>query len=91
MQLSDLTKKEILNTKHRIGTTLRLRDQHTRPFKEAKGFPDLQRAVAKGRLSNKMVKMGRRVSWVAPASTSNPTGYPGDLKFLGRCGDIYSN
>ena len=28
--------------------------------------------------------MGRRVSWVAPASTSNPTGYPGDLKFLGR-------
>ena len=55
--LIHLTKKEILNTKHRIGTTLRLRDQHTRPFKEAKGFPDLQRAVAKGRLSNKMVKV----------------------------------
>ena len=36
-------------------------------------------------------EVGRRVSWVAPASTSNPTGYPGDLKFLGRCGDIYSN
>ena len=28
---------------------------------------------------------------MAPASTSNSTGYPGDLKFPGRCGDIYSN
>ena len=24
------------------------------------------------------------MSWVAPASTSNLTGYPGDLKFPGR-------
>ena len=36
-------------------------------------------------------EVGRRVSWVAPASTSNSTGHLGDLKFPGRCGDIYSN
>ena len=35
--------------------------------------------------------MGRRVSWVAPASTSNHTGYPGDLKFPGRCDRFYPN
>ena len=38
-----------------------------------------------------MLYTGRRVSWVAPASIFKSTGYPGDLKFPGRCGDIYSN
>ena len=28
---------------------------------------------------------------MAPASTSNFTGYPGDLKFPGRCGRFYTN
>ena len=36
-------------------------------------------------------EVGRRVSWVAPASTSNITGYPGDLKFPGRCDRFYPN
>ena len=35
-------------------------------------------------------EVGRWLSWVAPATkpTQNPTGYPGDLKFPGRC-DCY--
>ena len=36
-------------------------------------------------------EVGRRVSWVAPASTSNLTGYPGDLKFPGRCDRFETN
>ena len=31
------------------------------------------------------------MSWVAPASISNHTGYPGDLKFPGRCDRFYPN
>ena len=31
------------------------------------------------------------MSWVAPASTSNLTGYPGDLKFPGRCDRFETN
>ena len=40
---------------------------------------------------NAVSEVGRRVSWVAPASTSNLTGYPGDLKFPGRCDSFYPN
>ena len=36
-------------------------------------------------------EVGRRVSWVAPASTSNLTGYPGDIKFPVRCDRFYPN
>ena len=31
------------------------------------------------------------MSWVAPTSSSSPTGYPGDLKFPGRCDRFYPN
>ena len=33
---------------------------------------------------NAVPEVGRRVSWVAPASISSVVGYPGDLKFPGR-------
>ena len=31
------------------------------------------------------------MSWAAPGSISNLTGYPGDLKFPGRCDRFYTN
>ena len=62
---------------------------HMRKFQRASSHEQEEQDGRCESWEDAVPEVGRRVSWVAPASTSNFTGYPGDLKC--RCDRFYPN